>query len=257
MTQKLRIAQISDSHIEIPEPDGAGRIADFERVVRHIAQLDPAPDLVIHTGDVSHCNAPAEYEAARDRLAALAMPVYVIPGNKDRRDNMRAVFGEAAGGGGARSCEHPIQYKVQAGAVSLLLLDTLSETSNKGELCRARLDWLDRELGQTEGPVALFMHHPTYETPGLPDEFHFVAREMAEDFADVIARHDHVRGIFCGHAHRNTQGTVAGVPAMTLTAMSLDRRRGPYPEDWAGRPVYQLIEFDETGAFTTRFQLCD
>ena len=256
MTKNLLIAHISDSHIELPEPDDAGRLADFERVVRHIQSLDRAPDLVIHTGDITHCNEVAEYEIAKKMLAPFAARLHVIPGNKDRRENMRTVFGPAAGGG-ARLCDHPIQYVVKAGAMSLVMLDTLTDTSNKGAFCAERAAWLDRQLSDIDGPAAVFMHHPSYETPGLPDIFHFDEPESAQRFEAMIAKHAHVRGIFCGHAHRNTKGTVAGVPAMTLTAMSLDRRRGPYPPEWDGKPVYQLIEFDEGGNFETRFQLCD
>src|SRR5258708_39599952 len=60
------------------------------RAFRTVAGMKPAPDVVLITGDLTENGMPAEYA----NLAALirqhlTMPVYVIPGNHDRRDNCR------------------------------------------------------------------------------------------------------------------------------------------------------------------------
>ena len=52
----------------------------------------PQPDCVVVTGDLTDCGLPEEYEIVRDCLAALSMPVFVIPGNHDRRENLAAVL---------------------------------------------------------------------------------------------------------------------------------------------------------------------
>jgi len=241
----MLIAHITDSHIEIPEPDDAGRIADFERVVADISKLPRQPDLVIHTGDVTHCNRKAEYQLARSLLDRLPMPFHVIPGNKDRRDKMADAFALNKGF---------IQQIIDTPDWQLLLLDTLSDTSNKGTYCEQRLQWLKMSLSSATKPVAIFMHHPSFEMSDNPYPFQFEHREIAEEFNKLVSDYDVVKSIFCGHAHRNTTGKVGNVPGMTLTAMSLDRRKGTYPSEMEGKPIYQLLDFAPDGTIGCQLQ---
>jgi 3',5'-cyclic AMP phosphodiesterase CpdA len=243
----MLIAHISDSHIEIPEPVGAGRLADFEKVIGDINLLEVQPDLVIHTGDISHCDRKLEYRFAKSLMDRLHGPFKVIPGNKDGRENIAAIFGTP---------EKFTQYAVEHDHWRLLFLDTLSPTSNKGAYCPDRLDWLKDQLSGGTKPTAIFMHHPTFEMPELPYPFQFENREMAEAFEKLIVKFDQVKGVFCGHAHRNTQAMIGTIPAMTLTAMSLDRRKGPYPAEMDGKPVYQMIDLKDDGTFTRQLKIC-
>src|SRR5262249_3984382 len=86
------IAQISDTHIELGTADADQRIADFERTIAAINGLDPAPDVVVHTGDIVHNGRQDEYARAALILEKAQMPVYVLAGNKDNRENLRAAF---------------------------------------------------------------------------------------------------------------------------------------------------------------------
>lgn len=244
----MLIAHITDSHIEIPEPGGAGRIADFDRVISDIKGLPQQPDLVIHTGDVSHCDRKAEYQLAGLQLQRLPMPFYVIPGNKDRRENIADAFGLPQGF---------IQQVVDTPDWRLLLLDTVSETSNKGSYCRARLQWLENALSVAKKPVAIFMHHPSFDMTYNPYPFQFENRDNALEFDRLVAGFDVVKALFCGHAHRNTTGNVGNIPGMTLTTMSLDLRKGTYPPEMDGKPIYQLIELAEDGSFKCQFKITD
>src|ERR1043165_1041340 len=86
------IAQISDTHIALNSPDAERRVLDFEQTIADINALDPAPDVIIHTGDVVHNGQSDEYAEAIRILAKARAPVFVIPGNKDDRANLRAAF---------------------------------------------------------------------------------------------------------------------------------------------------------------------
>lgn len=242
----MLIAHISDSHIEIPELGDAGRIDDFESVVADINKLPRQPDLVIHTGDVTHCNRQAEYQLARSLLNRLPMPYHVIPGNKDRRDKMAEAFALQEGF---------IQKVIDTPDWQLLLLDTLSDTSNKGTYCDQRLAWLETKLSAATKPVAIFMHHPSFDMSDNPYPFQFEYREIAEEFNRLVSGFDIVKNIFCGHAHRNTTGKVGDIPGMTLTAMSLDRRKGTYLPEMAGKPIYQLIDLAPDGRLECQLQV--
>jgi 3',5'-cyclic AMP phosphodiesterase CpdA len=65
----------------------------LRQAVATIAKLNPRPDCVLATGDLTDCGLPDEYEIVAEALAALPMPSFMIPGNHDRRDVMRACLG--------------------------------------------------------------------------------------------------------------------------------------------------------------------
>jgi len=81
------IAQISDTHIALDSPDADQRIRDFALTIADINALDPAPDVIIHTGDIAHNGRRDEYAQAVNMLANARAPVYVLAGNKDNRAN--------------------------------------------------------------------------------------------------------------------------------------------------------------------------
>ncbi len=94
----MLIAQITDLHVR-PRGLPAYRVSETNtmvaRAVAHLLALDPRPDLVLISGDLTDCGLPEEYEELRGMLARLPMPVHVIPGNHDRRETC------------ARSCRRP------------------------------------------------------------------------------------------------------------------------------------------------------
>ena len=89
----MLICQLTDLHVR-PVGKPANRLSETnmftERAFRAVARLDPSPDVVVITGDLTDCGLDEEY-ANLNRLLRrfLPMPVFVIPGNHDRRDNFR------------------------------------------------------------------------------------------------------------------------------------------------------------------------
>jgi Icc protein len=157
------IAQISDTHIALDTPDADQRIRDFARTITDINALDPAPDVIVHTGDIVHNGRQDEYAQAVAILAKARAPVFVLAGNKDDRANLRAAF--AAGGYLTPDSEF-IDYAIEDFPVRLIALDTLSSGGNKGDFCPARVRRLiDPINAETTKPIAVFAHHPPFEVP--------------------------------------------------------------------------------------------
>ena len=249
----MLIAHITDSHIEIREPDGVGRLADFEKVVADINRLDPKPDMVIHTGDLTHCNRKIEYQFAKSFLERLHMPYQVIPGNKDDREMMASVFGEKGFGDKVKF----YQYRIDVDDWVLFLLDTLSDNSNRGALCDQRLGWLEAQLSDNEKPALIFMHHPSWKLNHPRYPLHFEDQSDADRFNQLIEQFPNVKGVFTGHYHRNEAGQIGKIPTSVLTAMSLDRRMGEdYTPEMEGKPVYQTIELKKDGTFERQLKIC-
>src|SRR6266550_4232694 len=126
--------------------------------------------IVIHLSD-PHIVAPgellygrvdtAEFQHLRTLLAPLAMPVFVIPGNHDAREPLRAAFA----GDGYLPADGFLQFAIEDYPVRLVALDTLTPGEGGGLLCSTRLAWLDHVLASAPArPVLLMMHHPPFLT---------------------------------------------------------------------------------------------
>jgi len=241
------IAQISDTHIALDTPDAARRLADFAAVVDDINALDPAPDLIVHTGDIVHNGRAEEYAEACRILQCAKAPVYVIPGNKDDRAQLRTAF---AADGYLDPGSEFIQYAVEGHSVRLVMLDTVSSRSNKGDFCARRLEDLDRLIGADPAqPVAVFLHHPPFEVLVGPERMHFESAEAMSALRDGLLRSGRVTAIFCGHVHRPTEGHIGTIPVTVATAVATTLRKGDYPAHMEGKPVYCVHRSDPSGGF--------
>ena len=218
----MLITQISDCHIGWPAVDGTDRLGDLEECVGYVNSLDPQPDLVVHTGDIAHDAKPVEYEKAAEKLAELRAPLYVIPGNRDRRRPLRETFAHLL----PASChEEFVQYMISTDRLCVIMLDTPSTESNKGRLCRVRLDHFDSMLSEAgRRPVVIFMHHQPFEIAIAREPLQFEDRANLAEFSELLSRHGNVRQVFCGHSHRTASGQVAGIPASTITSTAKDLR---------------------------------
>lgn len=243
------IVQISDTHIALDTPDADQRIREFERTIADINALDPAPDVIIHTGDIVHNGRQDEYAEAVRILAKANAPVYVIPGNKDDRTNLSAAFS-------ARGYLNPgsnfIEYSVEDYPVRLIAVDTLNTQSNKGDFCPERAKHLVDLIGaETKKPIAVFAHHPPFEVPVGPHPHNFEAPEMMARLRESLLHSGCVVGVFSGHVHRAAEGHVGSIPAIVVPCIATTLRRGEYPAHMTQRPVYYIHRFDADGSFTT------
>lgn len=225
---ELIIAQISDLHVTTPgracmdRVDTAGLL---RACVTRLLELDPAPQLVIASGDLVDLATPEEYAHLRALLAPLAMPIYVIPGNHDDREHLRAAFGDETG----LPRSGFLHYVVDAGPLRLVFLDTLVPGQDGGALCHARLRWLaDRLAEAPDRPTVLVMHHPPFLTgvANLDD----MGLAGSAELACLLARFPQVERILCGHLHRSIQvrwhGVLASVCPSTAHQVALDLRPG-------------------------------
>jgi 3',5'-cyclic AMP phosphodiesterase CpdA len=211
----MLIAQITDTHIKLPGQLAYGRVdtaAMLAHCVAELCALDPQPDLIVLTGDLVDLGRPEEYEHLRALLAPLRSPLVVVPGNHDERGAFRAAFADHA----YLPADGFLQFSIDNAdqPVRMLGLDTLVPLEGRGELCAARLAWLDDSLAQApQRPTVILMHHPPFVT-GIAhmDALGLTGREA---FAGIVSRHPQVELILCGHLHRNIQARVGGRAAMT------------------------------------------
>jgi len=241
----MLIAQITDTHIFEPGLRAFGRIDTGARLAACVARLnglDPRPDVVVATGDLVDKGSEAEYRHLERILAPLKAPVFLIPGNHDAREPLRAVF---AGEGYLHRNGDFLHYTVENFPVRIVAADTVIEGEPGGTLDRPRLAWLEARLAEDRTrPTILLMHHPPFAT-GI---VHMDAMNCAgaADLAAVIARNPQVERILCGHVHRAIQARFAGTLAMIApsTAFQVALDFDPEaPARWTDEPAGFVLHY--------------
>ncbi|HEY4168452.1 MAG TPA: phosphodiesterase [Reyranella sp.] len=250
----MLIAQLSDPHIKSPGQllyDRIDTAGYLERAVAHVLKLDPRPDIVVMTGDLVDGGKPEEYAHLRRLIAPLPMPVYVIPGNHDAREALRAAFAD----GGYFPASGFLQYTVDDLPVRLIALDTLVEGKGHGALCAERLAWLEARLGEpTDKPAMLFMHHPPFEC-GIDAFDHARLQEGDDRLAELVRKSGKVERAICGHVHRPIQvrwaGTMASIAPSTAHQATLDLHDGAPLSMMMEPPAIALHQWRPTTGLVT------
>jgi 3',5'-cyclic AMP phosphodiesterase CpdA len=245
------LAQVSDTHIRARGELTLRRVdttAMLRACVENILRLEPRPDAVVLTGDLTDDGLPEEYAALRELLAPLAMPLYLIPGNHDDRDALRAAFPDHAY---LRQSPRYIQYAIEDYPLRIVAADTLVPGETGGDLCEERLARLDRALGEApDRPTVVIMHHPPFKTFIDAMDHHGLRNPKA--FEQVIRRHPQVEAVLCGHLHRPIEarfaGTVARVAPSCAHQIVLNTVPGAPPQFALEPPAYRLHAYTpETG----------
>jgi 3',5'-cyclic-AMP phosphodiesterase len=188
---KTLLVQLTDLHIRERGRLAYGRIDTspyLRRAVDSVLRLKQRPDAVVITGDLTDFGRAEEYEHLAHLLAPLTMPVYLLPGNHDDREQLRRSFPSHAYLGERGF----VQYAVDVGGLRLIALDTVEHGQSHGGLCDARLEWLEAQLQcSSHLPVVVAMHHPPFETLiGHMDKIGLLSG--AAKLETIISRHPNV-----------------------------------------------------------------
>jgi 3',5'-cyclic AMP phosphodiesterase CpdA len=228
----MLIAQLSDLHFLREGILAFGKLdmhAHTARCVQAVKALDPAPDAVLITGDLTHDGDLETYQDLAEMLSELDQSVFPIPGNHDDRALIRAVFPEIQ----ALSPSGPVCYAIDQGPLRLIALDSAVDGKPYGELGETQRAWLSRTLNaDKDRPVLVMLHHPPFKT-GIGHMDWSMLRD-ADSLAEIIGEHGHVERVLCGHAHRPVQTRFAGTIAQIAPGVAhqvkllLGEGRGPW-----------------------------
>lgn len=210
------LVQLSDPHIGANWNGGDPRAA-LEAAIDSVRRLPDAPDAVLVSGDLAENAADAEYELIRELLAQLDAPLYVLPGNHDDPERLRAHFTATA------------DDVVDLGPVRLLLLDSTTPGQDTGDFTTAQLAWLHNTLAADRSkPAILALHHPPLVT-GMPSADQMgVGEQSRQALARIVERHPQLKRIVAGHVHRAIVGELGGCSVVsapsTFAQLKLDFR---------------------------------
>jgi len=252
------IAQVSDIHVR---PRGllyqnlVDSNAMFARAVEALNRLDPAPQLVLITGDLTDEGLPEEYEMLRELLAPLRHTYAVMPGNHDDRGRLREAFGDQPW----LPREGELHFGIDVGAVRVLALDTTVPGLHHGELSPASLAWLERKLAaNAHRQVVIAMHHPPFVT-GIPYLDLYGLRDVGA-FIELVSRYANIDRIVAGHVHRSMQTRIGSVPVLTCpsttTQIALRLEPDAEPASYLEPPAFMLHRWGAAHTGSAVSHLC-
>lgn len=251
------LIQVSDLHLR-PRGRASARVAETnmlaERALRAVRAFVPRPDALLITGDLTDDGLASEYQELVAMLArTIDLPVYMIPGNHDRRDVMKQ---ELAAWPGIGADPEFIQYTVEDLPVRVVMLDTAITGGVAGELCERRMAWLEATLAAEPGrPTLIAMHHPPF--PIGIGHMDAISLLNWREFQALIARHRQVVRVVCGHDHRPVTAqvghTVGCIAPGVAHQMELDLRPH-HAAMWNLEPAGYLVHYwsEATGMVTHR-----
>jgi Icc protein len=224
-----RLLHLSDLHAVAAGTRASGVLdtnallrAAIDTLSERLMAIGPI-DAMLVTGDISDDGSPDSYTIARAQLARLGLPVFVVPGNHDRRAAFREAFADTA----TMPDDGPLDWIAEVAGTQIVGLDTLVEGRGGGRLRARTLDHLAAALDQSEGqPVVVALHHPPLHT-GIRF-MDAIGLENAEALEGILRRHDGSLRVLAGHVHGVYHGMLGGHPVVTApstcSAFAFDQR---------------------------------
>ena len=234
----MKFIHITDLHL-VPAGEklwGLDPLARLQMCLVDVALHHADAAFCVISGDLAERGDMASYLALQKCLRGFKIPVHLMMGNHDDRENFQTVFG----GNGFVQMHWSLQGQ------HFICLDTLKGgASSAGLLDEARRTWLKSALEKIAGaPTYIFMHHPPFAIHHpLMD---LIPLEDGEGFGDLLSGHN-VRHIFFGHAHRTISGQWHGISFSALPSLNhqLPLVGGSVPTVYSDEPpMYSVVHLN-------------
>lgn len=154
--------QISDSHIGFSKPANPNVTATLNEAITRINALERKPDLMLHTGDLTHLAKPEEFDTLAESLKAVKVDgKFFVPGEHDMLDKGKQYlerYGKGTQGTGWNSFTHKGVHFI--GLVNVQEIDS----SGLGKIGAEQLSWLQKDLKRLSAstPIVVFAHIPLW-----------------------------------------------------------------------------------------------
>jgi 3',5'-cyclic-AMP phosphodiesterase len=163
MNGEFSFVQISDTHIGFSKDANKDVTATLQKAVGRINELSLVPELLIHTGDLSHLSKPSEFDTLDQVLRSVhCKQSFFVPGEHDvlvdDGQQFRERYGKGTKGFGWQSFDYKGVHFV--GLVNVMNL----KAGGLGSLGVEQLAWLKNDLaGRTAStPIVVFAHIPLW-----------------------------------------------------------------------------------------------
>ena len=214
---RFTVAHLSDVHLlangvlqyGVVDPEAGLRLA-----LDRLRRVDPVPDALVFTGDLTDKGEPAAYRRLRELVEPVAQSmgaelIWVMGNHDERADYARELLDSEDDG---------LQDRVyDVRGLRIIALDTSVPGYHHGELDPEQLEWLRDVLATpAEHGTLLAMHHPPIPVP-MMEASALIELYDQQALAPVLEGSD-VRCILGGHFHYSSYSTFAGVPVSVASA---------------------------------------
>lgn len=205
-----RFLHLTDLHISHPDVNDTtldtDTVATLDRVLTRIAGIEPAPDFIVVSGDLTNRGHAESYELLAEMMARTEIPVFYALGNHDRREGFRSVFTGYAGG-----LTDPLDHDAVIAGTHLITLETAEPGRVGGRIQDSQFAFLAEALARhPELPKLLVLHH----MPRLsPEAIDWAALPQTDtDRLGEMLQGANIAGILSGHVHYNRAAVWNGIP---------------------------------------------
>jgi len=204
--------QISDSHIGFNKAANQDVTGTLKLALDKINRLPVAPDLLLHSGDISHSSKPAEFDTAQQLIqGARVGQTFYVPGEHDTASDDGVLYHERFGKGTLGSGWYSFTHK----DVHFVGLNNSLQIDAMGKLGGEQLAWLKADLASlpVSTPIVIFAHIPlwmVYPNWGWGTQDGAEALSYLKPFGSVT--------VLNGHIHQVVQKVEGNVVFHTATS---------------------------------------
>ena len=246
------VAQITDTHL-FADPTqgkmyGVPTETSFLKVLEKLGQLQPQPDVLLLTGDISQDETPESYQRLASLLSPLNIPTYWIAGNHDCLPIMKQELNSA-----------PISAKksFEIGGWYFLLLNTNVPGCVYGQVSPESLEWLESQLKIIGNkPVLVALHHPPVKINS--EWMDRIILHDPEPLLNIINHYPQVKIVLSGHVHQEFDTEINDVRYLTTpsTCIQFEPENSEFVLD-KKPPGLRLLTLYPDGNYTTKIERAD
>ena len=190
--------QISDSHIGFNKPANTDVTATLTEAVAKFRNLPVTPELLIHTGDLTHLSKPEEFDTVDQVLRGSAKQAFFVPGEHDFLDDNGKLYLDRYGKGtqGQGWYSFNVRGVHFVGLVNVVNL----KAGGLGQLGSDQLRWLQNDLQglSSSTPIVVFAHIPlwsVYPQWGWGTDDAAIALTNLKRFGSVTVLNGHIHQV--------------------------------------------------------------
>jgi hypothetical protein len=223
---EFSFVQISDSHIGFNKAANKDVAGTLKLALDKINALPVTPDLLLHTGDISHSSKPAEFDTAQQLIqGARAGQTFYVPGEHDTATDDGALYRERFGKGTLGSGWYSFTHK----GVHFIGLNNSLQIDAMGKLGPEQLAWLKADLASLSAsmPIVVFAHIPlwmVYPGWGWGTQDGAEALSYLKRFGSVTVLNGHIHQVV-----QKVEGNVAFHTAMSTAFPQPQPGKAPAP----------------------------
>lgn len=215
----MKVIQLSDPHVRGDGQRSFGVVDTPQMLmecIEHICSLSWKPDAIVISGDLADSGDVNAYALLQSLLKKLPGPLFVLPGNHDKRDHLLHYLADYC----------PVDpeiapyicYTYDALPMRIIVFDSTHPGSHSGHLHPPVAQWLENKLSEKpEKPTLVFSHHVPFLTGfGAMDEPYANSKQLEQ----ILMRFPKVR-LCCGHIHRPITTTFGGNVAVSCPSVAM------------------------------------